>query len=179
MARYRITPKGDAALCRAEAGKCPFGEQALHGNSPEEVRAAYEATHPQLPQVVRKKKPAAGDYLPEDRAAELLRSREYDERLWQRRQEAGTRRLDDWEEWQAAHPGEALTPLPTAPKKVSVFRSGGVTPEAYEGEVAFYTDLADHAKPEEQLLRHGALFASSDGKGLRRWPPRQHSVFSA
>lgn len=42
MARFHINNSGDAGLCRAVAGNCPFGDDSEHYGSQEEAREAYE-----------------------------------------------------------------------------------------------------------------------------------------
>ena len=44
MARYHINKKGEAGLCRATTGKCPFGGANVHYSSKEEARIGYEKT---------------------------------------------------------------------------------------------------------------------------------------
>ncbi len=41
--KYHINPEtGDPGLCKAKAGKCPFGHDADHFHTKEQARGAYE-----------------------------------------------------------------------------------------------------------------------------------------
>ena len=42
MARYHINSKGEAGKCSATQGKCPFGGDANHYDSPEKAQQAFE-----------------------------------------------------------------------------------------------------------------------------------------
>lgn len=45
MAKYHINRTGDAGLCKATLGNCPFGDAVDHYDTAEEARAAYEASY--------------------------------------------------------------------------------------------------------------------------------------
>lgn len=45
MKRYHINSRGDAGVCRAFAGECPFGTEQEHHSSPEKAREAFEKAH--------------------------------------------------------------------------------------------------------------------------------------
>ncbi len=42
MARYHVNGKGEAGLCTAQTGNCPFGGELDHYSTPEDARRAYE-----------------------------------------------------------------------------------------------------------------------------------------
>ena len=42
MGRFHLNSSGEAGACRARRGKCPFGAEADHHDSPEAARASYE-----------------------------------------------------------------------------------------------------------------------------------------
>lgn len=44
MAKYHVNGAGEAGLCKATQGGCPFGDEEKHYSTPEEARAAYETT---------------------------------------------------------------------------------------------------------------------------------------
>ena len=45
MAKYHINSKGEPGLCRAEAGGCPFGGEAVHYPTKENAQKAYELSN--------------------------------------------------------------------------------------------------------------------------------------
>lgn len=57
MARFHINGSGDAGLCRATAGKCPFGGTEDHYGSIEEAREAFEHKMEAAPLKKRSKQP--------------------------------------------------------------------------------------------------------------------------
>lgn len=48
MAKFHINAKGDASQCRANKGRCPFGDSDEHFDSKEEARKSYEETQDSL-----------------------------------------------------------------------------------------------------------------------------------
>ena len=60
--RYHVNPKtGNASLCKAGKGKCPFGGSADHYPTQAEAQAAFEEANSQVPQVHTKVAPKARD----------------------------------------------------------------------------------------------------------------------
>ena len=55
MAKYHINPKtGNAGICRAQAGGCPFGGDDEHYSTREEALTAYGARAQELPQSLKR-----------------------------------------------------------------------------------------------------------------------------
>lgn len=44
MAKFHLNSNGDAGICKASQGNCPFGGDEDHFTSPEAARSAFEAT---------------------------------------------------------------------------------------------------------------------------------------
>ncbi len=57
MAKYHLTPKGEAGLCSAQPGNCPYGDDQNHYPSPEAARAAFELSMAGGAQLAHRREP--------------------------------------------------------------------------------------------------------------------------
>lgn len=54
MAKFHITKRGEAAPCTATVKACPIGGEEIHGSTPEEARAKFEASQEAIPRGISK-----------------------------------------------------------------------------------------------------------------------------
>lgn len=190
MTKYHYNSEtGKSGLCRAADGNCPLKGNVPHFSSLDEANKYAEKielvnnnlfTKVAKGEGIKRIRPNPEDYgFPKDYFENI--SKGYADKFRNRQSNLEDddpnknlpyiyhKKWDSWIDWQRKNPGLALEPMPNAPKKVKIYRSGAMEPPKYDGEIAMYADEADYHRPADAAPRHGSLFASADGRGLNRW----------